>query len=189
MSHLKYYSFWKSTLPKMPPVMWVLRSTIREKWVRFYTLPEGKQFPTKPNETEIIIYRYNAVANTIFEHDEMVWLVLAVPIETDRSVYEDNFISLHNFVHIGQEELTDTGGDVEVVELYYKFIKSKKNKLDNIYTAVMNEDIPQVLFISNTGDMFAPYAGGIDIIINDERRLDAIRSSFRDWLSDRDDGL
>lgn len=42
---------------------------------------------------------------------------------------------------------------------------------------------------TSSGEVFAPYDGGVDLILANEGRRDALAGKYGDWLSGRPDGL
>jgi hypothetical protein len=52
------------------------------------------------------------------------------------------------------------------------------------------EDRRRVLWVSlDEGEVFAPYAGGVDLIVRDELRRAELHRRFAAWRSPRPDGL
>ncbi|TCQ73827.1 hypothetical protein EDF68_11718 [Ochrobactrum sp. BH3] len=189
MSTVRFQKFWKENFQEYPPIIWILRDLFKENWVRFYSLPKGKQFPTRPEEFSTALHRYNEISNSIFVEHEDIWLILATYTIVDRRFLENSFIPMQKLYYVGEESITDTHGYIDRIEIYCKEIKWGSYDSSIIYNLIIDESIPQILFISKNGDMFAPYTGGSDIIIQDTARLQALRLRFEGWMSDLESGL
>jgi hypothetical protein len=65
----------------------------------------------------------------------------------------------------------------------------RKDHWDNVLKDIAQDNI-RVFFMSVYNDtIVAPYDGGVDFILKDTETKDSYKNKYRDWLSDRDDGL
>ena len=51
------------------------------------------------------------------------------------------------------------------------------------------DEVRAIWMNRSTGELFAPYDGGLDIIAADESRRNSLRSTFSAWLPANDAGL
>ena len=61
---------------------------------------------------------------------------------------------------------------------------------DEVILAVAKDDIPQVVFMNpENGNVYAPYDGGADIFLIDQKTKNNLKNQFSKWASAREDGM
>jgi hypothetical protein len=58
-----------------------------------------------------------------------------------------------------------------------------------VLVAIAEDRLRALWLETNSGEIYAPYDGGADLILADPGRRDALAGRYRDWLSARPDGL
>lgn len=65
---------WNILSPNCPPVAFLLKNNLRDKWVRFHNLPESKRYPESPNEYKIILDRNSSVLNYLSDSNDIFYI-------------------------------------------------------------------------------------------------------------------
>lgn len=74
-------------------------------------------------------------------------------------------------------------------DIYIKSDKWKRNSKNEILKAIADDEI-RAMFICPLKDcIIAPYDGGVDIIVDSIEKRDELKLKYKDWLSEREDGL
>ncbi len=75
------------------------------------------------------------------------------------------------------------------LDLYVKYAKWHKNKYNKILRAIADDEVRFLFICPSKNRIIGPYDGGIDVIMENKIARDDMKKVFKDWLSDRDDGL
>ena len=75
------------------------------------------------------------------------------------------------------------------VDIYVKIENWKIGKRDEILKAIADDEI-RTLFVSTSKKcVIAPYDGGVDVLVESTEKRDRLKVKYKDWLSDREDGM
>ncbi len=75
-------------------------------------------------------------------------------------------------------------------QLYYRPMRWQSGSMSKEFAAVaLDECDPLVVLSPNTGEVFCPYDGGMDLILASASRVSEARERFSDWVSDLPSGL
>ena len=109
------------------------------------------------------------------------------PINGFSSIKQFSFIDLDNIdLHKLNSDEYEQGQVYK--PMFSKAIWSKDN-FDDILRDIAQDNV-RVFFMSVDNDtIVAPYDGGVDFVLKDTKTKDNYKNKYRDWLSDRDDGL
>ena len=74
--------------------------------------------------------------------------------------------------------------------LFYATHKLNRSSLDEILLCVADEKIVNFFVVScEQQRIFAPYDGGVDVILKDAKERDEFKAKYKDWLSRHPAGL
>ncbi|TCM18973.1 hypothetical protein EDF56_104508 [Novosphingobium sp. PhB165] len=170
-----FLKHWIRAHPEVEPMGWKLRETA-VPWVRFHALPGAKRYAENAAERAIILSRANALGTALLSAGMLCWIVQA---RADEAEGHGEFIGSY------EEE------EYEPVWRYY--VREQEwisGAFDAEIAAVADDGPAYVLWISReTGGIFAPYDGGFDLFPSSDGDVEHLRTTYRDWLSDREDGL
>jgi len=91
-------------------------------------------------------------------------------------------INLHNERPVEYE-------DEMFFDIYVKIEKWKNGSRNEILKAIADDEI-RAMFVSQSKNcIIAPYDGGVDLILKTKLERDRLKHKYKDWLSEREDGL
>lgn len=184
-----FEAFWRVYFPETLPLGYILRERLNERWVRFHSLPQSKQYAENDDERSVILHRANTIAASILGEKEPCWLVTcryddaktSALLESDPSFELD-----YAFQHIEREpgELDDI-----VFTFYSATTRWRANKFDPVVTAIAEEREQNLWVSSHNPTVFAPYDGGFDLIMPTREEASILQEQFKDWKSVHPSGL
>ncbi len=183
---------WQGQFGETPPLAHLLRTSFPDRWVRFHTLPDSKRYASTARETCEILNRLDAVSQNIYEKSELCWLIFAQENfsedkKVDKKVLEIDIFSLkyfHSFSH------KDSFGDIVHWDFYATCVEWAAQEFHSLFGAISNDQVSQMLWVSiSSHNVFAPYDGGVDVILKSRVERDQLRERFRNWLSAEPSGL
>lgn len=193
----EFADFWKALHPSAKPVSWLMREADVPHWIRFHSLPFSKQYADTEEEYSILLGRQNALASAVLGEDSHCWMVQAcwtTPegfIEvTDESVMfqaTDEFRLKYAFSF---ED--DQGDDISPVpwNVMAALVRWRQGGFDKVLLRIVDEQATPVIWASaESGAVFAPYDGGVDLFLPSEAIAQELRSKYADWLPSHPDGL
>lgn len=174
---LRYY--------QLPPIGYVLRRRMPERWTRFYTLPEGRRLPQGAADMAEQALRHQSIATAMIgigaewaaylldfddhEEDGMAWVpadLRGLPLDEDLTEQLEG-ATLHT-------ASGRWGCDV---------LGSRLAKVDE------GRSGPFVLLAKATGNLYCPYDGGADVIVREPSSLECLRKLFSAWTPNHPEGL
>ena len=120
-----------------------------------------------------------------------------------------NFFGLYtnDITNDSYKELTDFGEFLKVLtidlhkerpeeyedemyfDIYVKTEKWKNGNRDEILKAIADDEIRAMFVSTSRKCVIAPYDGGVDVIVDSTEKRDRLKAKYKDWLSDREDGM
>jgi hypothetical protein len=188
---LRYDAFWNCAMWEKwnqvargtPPMYWLLRCELRDRWFRIHSLPEGKRYPTSKRDEAELLRRHNEVATavlgtsapcTVFSMEWGKAADLASPMP-DWRVHSDR-----------QEDIDELLANARFVA---KQIVWSDRVFDREILAVADDKESHVVLSHATAGIYSPYDGGADLFPALPDDVAPLKRRFAAWLSDRPDGL
>lgn len=163
-----------------PPLGFCLRTDHRERWLRLHSLPGSKRYAETNAEHREVRERARAAARELLPTGSPVLLVGCEPALPE--VPALRFERLGTWAH----PLLDD----EPCELWAAQTSWPHEGSQALADAIARDERRAAWFSLRTGEVFAPYDGGIDLIVESPARAAALRRVFpHDWFSPRADGL
>lgn len=167
-----------------PPVGHRLREAHPERWLRLHSLPGSKRYAEDDAERAEIRRRAWAAASELFETGKPVWLV-ARSFEVDVSPTDSESRPASTRV-----EFPDPADDETIVAFVARTTWPDADFERWIDAIADDGPWRAVWFAEATGEAFAPYDGGFDLVLASAERAEALRRVFPpDWFPSRADGL
>lgn len=184
-SQENFQNFWRSLYPKCAPIVYSLKYELPNKWLRFHSLPNGKRYPQNSDELKEVLFRYNCILKEIMSNVAEVFIVFAfVAAASDIRNQQDYVNKLYKF----KDKFSVLYDEAPYI-ISSKIISFKGSDFNNIFEKIANDEVDNFVIINpKNGDIFAPYDGGVDLIINNAQKLKAMRNKYSNWLSSREDG-
>ncbi|WP_269583768.1 DUF3885 domain-containing protein [Roseibium sp. Sym1] len=172
------------------PLGFLLRNAFKDRWVRFHSLPQAKRYPEKPDETETVLERMNALASWLLEDTEPVWLVHCKFAARESPLERKIQTGDRTLSFVTAFEDPDLFGPDECWSVYAGETRWNSGSADDLLGAIAQDEVFGVTWISEkTGAIFAPYDGGADCFPETAERTAELKRTFPNWLSRRADGL
>lgn len=178
---------WKAVYSWARPYTWELRERCQLCWTRFYMLPEGKRPIETADERVMALERARRIVNATFDQDAFVTLVIGEPRRSD---LPSHFLSLE------PTPLTPwaTQGEEEADRpplLWLARTRLDDPGLGGSFEVALRGGVGSFLILGSSlpGSMIGLYEGGIDTFVPSTPLRRDLRQWFREWRSERPDGL
>jgi hypothetical protein len=195
-----FYQYWNHNFDQCPLLGYVLKYKFENNWIRIHNLPEAKRYATDDHEMEEILNRQNTLLAELADK-----VGTRIIIVTGEYLLKED-LSAKNHIAIAHEILRDYDfkilPSIDLYDQYPEFINENvfyrpafalsewQPQLHNALLKAIANDQLRAFFIFPVGKiLFAPYDGGVDMIIFDEAKYNFIKKEFGMWLSSRPDGL
>lgn len=193
MNQEEFNKFWEINYPESYPIGHELKSVYPNRWLRIHSLPESKRYAETDNDYQIILERQNQLISDLFEENTEIIVSFGL-YETELTKQDSKertefgefekskTLDLHKIRTKEYEE--DSFYDV-----YFKSDIWKKNSKNEILKAIADDEFRAIFISPKQKCIVAPYDGGMDIIANTQEKRDELKTKYKDWLSEREDGL
>lgn len=179
---------WTNSWANAEPLGSQLRDAYPERWVRFWSLPDGKRYADTDAERTIILERHLAVLAKLGAPTSVLLVIAEEFGPEDTWGGWSRAVLPHAWPWRIYTELDDP--EFPPTSRYFWVEQGPSTDLLSHLLELAADD--RADFILSPPDLawiYAPYDGGVDVILPDQQSRDALRRSHPDWLSDRDDGL
>ncbi len=192
---------WKTFYPESPPIGWVLKHNEHRRWLRFHSLPQSKRYASDAAEAQIILARQNTVAIEVLGKNAPCWLVAWLYCAEPKSRVIGSVLSAMPGDDGGRQPTTNLTAqyqpewvclvpfDEAEYDIYAARCVWNSGAFDPILSAIADDECRLLWMSEATGAIFAPYDGGMDLILPDPSEIARLRSTYADWLSARSDGM
>lgn len=183
--------FWESNFKETIPLNFIFRTIYSNRWLRIHSLPNSKRYAENENEINLILERQNQVVSDFISENQEIYIVRS-EINVD---YNDDY-DLHkefNFQEVAIINLRDLFDDDYDNDDKLSVQVTKKIWQINCFNSLLEDianDVSLIFFVSiNNPVIFAPYDGGMDIIYQSETQRNFYKEKYKNYLSQRKDGL
>lgn len=197
MTPVKFREDWNHSFPGIIPVTFLFRSELPSRWFRVHSLPDSKRYAEDALEWQILLTRHNDILDDLFERGEDLYLIAA-------SYEHDECEELHPFSEVQSLKSLNMVPS-EVIDLnridpvcwdigsrlvpMATVISWEKEKFNEIIKDIANDNSRVFFFSPAKNRIVAPYDGGIDIILENEKIKDFYQSKYNRWAPINEDGL
>jgi len=195
----KFRQFWQQHFPDCPPVSYLFKHRLADRWFRFHSLPESKRYADNETEVTELLARQNSVLLDVIGTNSECFLVSGNYADSPFSENLERCPTLGEFEFEEFIKLSKQVFDPEELEadeepvyltLFYAAHNLKNGSLDEILLCIANERIYNTFVINcEAKRIFAPYDGGVDVILKDSNERNEFKLKYKNWLSSRPDGL
>lgn len=179
---------WEVHWPDCRPISYEIRG-MRKRWVRFHGLPDSKRFAESDEDYEEILRRDHAVLsdlsdrNRVEGNDVVVvtysWSSSPNPDVADGSRRGRHWVSLP----VDPDEKDDW------VHLNASMSRWRGGELDPLLRRVADDEERVLIMPVDLRWLFAPYDGGMDVVVATSTFRDELKSAHSEWLSAHSLGL
>jgi hypothetical protein len=170
-----------------------LRGVHKDRWFRIHSLPDSKRYADSDDEYKIILDRQNQLIDDLIGEEIEVAISFGL---YSNDIANDNYKELTDFGEFQKvltidlkKERPEEYEDEMYFEIFVKTEKWKKDGRNEMLKAIADDAI-RAMFVSYSKKcVIAPYDGGVDIIVDSTEKRDRLKAKYKDWLSDREDGM
>jgi hypothetical protein len=194
---MAFAAAWQRSFLLAPPVSYRLRELYPARWLRVHSLPESKRYPESAEEYAELLARHNAVVAAMFGETQEVVLVVGqysaaespAPIPELPVALSEPLRPLRRVDARELHPQADPADDA-FVDLSAASADWRPGAFDALIREVADDRGPQFLLSTmDAARVYAPYDGGADLFVEDERTRDEWKARFSAWLSREPSGL
>ncbi|HWK07621.1 MAG TPA: hypothetical protein VNS58_28515 [Puia sp.] len=197
MTSEQFKIFWESAYPETIPIFHYLKHDYPDRWFRIHSLPGSKRYVETQDEWNILLDRQNTIISDLLGEELNVIMVTGDskqeglielhPISAVDSIKSFSFKELDPF------DLYDLNpGFYEKGQIYTPIFTEQAwntDKFKQILKDIAEEQLEAFFISIDNNCIFAPYDGGMDIILKDTLIRNQYKTKYSSWLSPREDGL
>ena len=195
----QFHHFWQQHFSDCPPVSHLFKHRLANRWFRFHRLHESTRYAEDEAEVAELLARQNKVLLDVIETDSECVLVSGnyadSPLtENLKSCPALSKFQFQKFIKLAKREFDPEDLDADEELVYLNLLcgthKLKHGSLDEVLLCVANWKIVNFFVVNcERQHIFAPYDGGVDIILKDPKERDEFKTKYKDWLSPYPSGL
>lgn len=191
MNSFAFFDRWERWYPDAPPIGYLLRERHPEYWLRVYSLPGGQRYPRNSNDWAELLHRQFSTADAVLGPSSACVLVAgylrgSAEGRAFAARYQLEELTLLKSFPLGDDFDSDDGP----IDLWAAAQTWEPETFEPALRKRAEDLAPPFLLVAETtGNVFAPYDGGVDVFTPDAGMRNVIRSRLRPWLSPRRDGL
>lgn len=193
MTEIEFIDYWNKEYPESFPINHELKWVYPDRWFRIHSLPKSKRYAESAGEYNIILDRQNQLINDMVGEDsEIIILFGLCPNDTTNDNYKEltDFREFQKVLTIDfHKERPEENENEMYYDIYGKTEKWKNGKRDEILKAIADDEISAMFVSPSKKCVIAPYDGGVDVIVDSTEKRDKMKDKYREWLSDREDGM
>ena len=193
MTESEFIAQWNKDYPESLPINYELKLVYPDRWFRIHSLPESKRYAETEDEYKIILDRQNQLINDLIGEESEVAITFGLYNCDSSNDNPKELTEFGEFEKVLSIDLQKERPEEYEFEMYFDiYVKSenwKKGKRDAILKAIADDEL-RAMFVSWTKKcVIAPYDGGVDVIVDSSEKRDRLKNKYRNWLSDREDGM
>jgi hypothetical protein len=197
MTSEQFNIFWNSNFDGIVPIPHYFKHVYEHRWFRIHSLPASKRYADNEHEWNILLNRQNNIITDLFGNNANLLLITGeynynppnnIYISKREAIFNKYSFTFLN--HINLHKLSpDKYDEGQTFKPAFSKIIWNLNNHDALLKAMANGEI-NAFFISPVNKFIvAPYEGGIDFILNNTATRDSYKQKYKQWLSERTDGL
>lgn len=197
MDAIEFRRFWQQHFSDCPPVSHLFKYNLADRWFRFHSLPKSKRYAEDKAEVTELLLRQNTVLLDVIGTDDEC--VLVSGNYSSSPTIEEQCSALSNFEFQEFLKLSKQDFDPEELEpdedsIYLSLFcgkhKLRRGSLDEVLLCVADWKIVNFFVVNRKRErIFAPYDGGVDVILKEAKERDEFKLKYKAWLSLHSKGL
>ncbi|WP_452225817.1 DUF3885 domain-containing protein [Lacinutrix cladophorae] len=170
-----------------------MRSYYPKRWLRIHSLPESKRYAESEEEYQIILNRQNElISNLIGENSDIIIATGQYEWETTNKLSTE-IVEYSNFDKVRTIDLHKIyPEEYDENDFFGVYITSgvwRKNNKNELLKNIADDEFRAMFVCPKRNCIVAPYDGGMDIIVDTQEKRDELKTKYKDWLSERKDGM
>jgi hypothetical protein len=188
--------FWQQHFLNCPPISYLFKHRLTDRWFRFHSLPESKRYAEDKADIIKLLDRQNTVLIDVIgtgtctlvlgNYSSSPFFEKQCPVTSKLEFQEFLKLSKQDF----DPDESELGEEPIYLNLFCATHNLKANSLDEILLCVAEWKIVNFFVINCDRErIFAPYDGGVDVILKNIKERDEFREKYKNWLSSHPQGL
>ena len=193
MTESEFIDYWNKVYPESLPINHELKSVYPDRWFRIHSLPESKRYAENADEYKIILDRQNQLIDDLIGKESEVIISFGL---YRWDITNDNYKELNDFGEFQKvlridlhKERPEEYEDEMYFDIYVKIEKWENGNRDEILKAIADDEIRAMFVCPSKKCVISPYDGGVDVIVDSTEKRDRFKAKYKDWLSEREDGM
>ncbi len=187
----EFHRFWRTTFPNCPPINYLFKYELSDLWFRTHSLSESKRYAENDAEMSEILRRQKILVEDIIGIADECYFVCSFS-----NYYTEKFSSFNEFFNFDSQPIPrkvfEPDDDDDFDEPCY-ILFGKRNivvqELKEMLILVANDEFRFFIVNPISKRIFAPYDGGVDLILETSAKRNKFKVKYKDWLSSHPDGL
>jgi hypothetical protein len=197
MTKEDFQNLWTLNYQDTVPISYLFKHDYSDRWFRIHSLPESKRYADNENDWEILLSRQNEIITDLLGLETPIVIVTGEYNWGDnRQIHvtaEEEIFKPFSFVHLDNIELNKIDPEqYDEPDIYRPAFAQtiwKPNYLDKLLREIANDNTRAFFVSFDKSIIVAPYDGGVDFILKDNQTRDNYKEKYKQWLSEREDGL
>ncbi len=197
MTKEEFQTLWTINYPETVPISYLFRQDYSDRWFRIHSLPESKRYAENENEWKILLSRQNEIITDLFGFDTPILILTGEYNWGDNTQIhttdEEEILKPFSFVRLDNIELNQIDAEqYDEPEIYRPAFTQtiwKPNYHDKLLREIAIGNILAFFVSFEKNIIVAPYDGGIDFVLKDILTKKNHKNKYKQWLSEREDGL
>lgn len=166
------------------PAGHAVKFTEYEKWIRFHSLPSSKRYAENDMETECLLSRQNTLAREVLGEKSTCWMATSVIAESEKELSKHVIETLClNYKLSKSFSYFPDPDEEDLFDVYAAKVVWETGKFDDVLKAIADDQVRVLWMSATSGAIFAPYDGGVDLILPEIAELKRMALAHSDWLS------
>jgi hypothetical protein len=183
---------WRRHFGDLPPVGYVLRAALPNRWLRIHSLPGSKRYPETDAEYSTMLERHNQAASEIlgFREDAIFFVHVSGADDFPATFAKFEWVPRTGLLASTPVRFAPVEGDDNALSVAGCMIPWTSGVWNDLLRDVADDRVSSVLLANPTsGEVYAPYDGGADLFVTDSQRVATLRLRWSSWLSRHPEGL
>lgn len=197
MTKEKFQTLWTLNYPDTVPISYLFRHNYSDRWFRIHNLPDSKRYAEDEDEWTTLLLRQNEIITDLFGLDTPILIVTGEYNWGDnRQIHiteEEEIYKPFSFIRLDNIELNKIDAEqYDKPDIYRPAFAQtiwKPNYHDNLLREIAIGNILAFFVSFDKNVIVAPYDGGIDFVVKDVLTKENYKNKYRQWLSERENGL
>jgi len=193
MIESEFIDYWNTEYPEAIPISHELKRKYPDRWFRIHSLLESKRYADSAGDHKIILDRQNLLIEGLIGKESEVAITFGISVN---DINNSNYKELTDFgefqkvlkFDLHKERPEEYEEDMHF-DIFVKLEKWKEYSRNEILKLITDDKIRVMLVSSSIKYIVAPYDGGVDVIVDSTAKRDRLKSKYKDWLSDRENGI
>lgn len=195
MTTSRFDEYWQAHFPELAPAGLAFQESLRTRWLRIHSLPGSKRYADSPEERAELLQRHRRVADVVLGASSACALLVAGFSDAPGPADEPTLARLPQLAFTQAlvdhpDWLQHPRSDAASLNASVALVAWEFERFEAFILAVADDHVDVATFLSfDTGQIYAPYDGGADLIFVSEAERDARARDWSTWLSSNPTGL